>query len=328
MGEYNGVVGGVSSMVTDGFRPWWSGIDGTIDHDSRDETLTIDEAYDAVLNWNVVARDVYVNLGDDESPNLVKDESRIAVVREDTSRILGHHSESYGLVQNESLRDFGKACKTIGDVLCTSAGTLYEDSVPWMLLKLGDDKHFAGLDETLQRFLLVVTSHDGSYALSARPTNVRVECMNTFDWAMRGHGLVSVRHTRNVQDYIPEARRVIREAYDTYDRLDAEIEELMSIVHTRSDFTDKLVPSLLGPEPDEDGRKRTLYEKRRDGLVSAWSRPDQTNIAGTGWGAVMAVNSYENWDARVVGDRADAQARNALRGSYPLTRKARTLVLA
>ena len=30
MGEYNGVVGGVSNIVAVNFKPWWEGIEGTV----------------------------------------------------------------------------------------------------------------------------------------------------------------------------------------------------------------------------------------------------------------------------------------------------------
>ena len=327
MGEYNGVVGGVSAMVTDGFKAWWDGIDGTIGYDRADETLTVREAYEKVLNWNVVSKDVYVNLGDAALPLLVQDDQHIAVVREDTNRILGVHGEGYGLIQNETLADFCEALKTLGDVYVKSAGTLYDDKVAWMLAKLGEDKHFQGGDERVQNYLLVATSHDGSIALSARPTNVRVECMNTFEFAHRGTAEVKLRHTRHVQDYLGQARQTLTEAYNHYDQVDREIEELLDIMHSRKEYTDTLVPALIGELPQDEGRKATLYEKRKDSLIAAWDRPDQANIAGTAWGAVMAVNSYENWSQGFRGGtRADAQARRALRGDYPLTTKARRLL--
>lgn len=330
MGQYNGVVGGVSAMVTDGFNGWWENYEGTVKVDHADESLTVREAFERALDWEVIAKDVYVNLGDDETPVLTKDPTRLAVVRADVNKILGVHSEGYGIVQNETLADFGEALKTLGDVRAKSAGTLYDDKVAWMLAKLGEDKHFADRDETIAKYLLVATSHDGSIALSARPTNVRVECMNTFDWAVnKSKAIVTLRHTRNVQDYLGQAEQTLREAYNHYDAIDKEIEALMNEIEvSRKDFTDRLVPVLVGEKPDKEGRGQTLWQGRKDGLIAAWDRPDQANIAGTGWGAVMAVNSYENWTQGVRGTtRSEAQARRAVRGDFPLTSKAKNLLL-
>jgi len=327
MGEYNGVVGGVSSIVTDGFQPWWYDMKGTIDPIYASDTLTADEAFKHVLDWPVEKRVIYV----DSPDGLIEDDDHVAVVRADTNAVLGIHSDTYGVVQNTALRDFVKALKqaSAGDVYITSAGTLFDDKVAWMLAKLGEDRYF-GDGNTIQSYFLAATSHDGSISLSGRPTNVRVECMNTFDWAIKKtSSIVNLRHTRNVADYIPQAVKAIEKAYEHFGAMDDEIAELLDIEYTRQQFTG-LVEQLVGdaPNPDESKRSFGMWERKRDGLLGSWNRPDQQNINGTAWGAVMAVNSFELWGANVRGGRAQSQARKALTGSFPLTQQARALVVA
>jgi len=336
MGEYNGVVGGVSSIVTT-FRPGWEGLPNTIDFDQFDDdgSLTPRVAYERALNWKVELRDIYIPVVSDgpygvSQMDWKKVEGKKATVKTDDDTVLGVVSDNYGITQNMVLCEFAEALKTYGDVQVTSAGSLFDYKRVWMLAKLGADRHFAdGGDETIQQYLMIATGHDGTLALSARPTNVRVECMNTFAWAMRDRSMVTLRHTANVDDRLSAARKVITDAYNHQDKMDEEIIMLLNTAVSRREYVDRIVPALAGDKPDEEGRALSMWERRRDGLVAAYERPDQANIVGTAWGAVMAVNSYENWSAQVRGsDRATYQARKALRDDFPLTQQARTLVLA
>jgi phage/plasmid-like protein (TIGR03299 family) len=326
MGEYNGVIGGVSSIVTDGFMPWWHGIDGTVEAEFGDESLTVDDAYKRALDWTVTKRPVFVDTGWD----LVQDENRCAVVRQDTGQILGHHSDSYGTLQNSVLRDLGNALKSVGDVYAKSAGGLFGDKVTWLLCKLGEDRYFADSDERLQSYLALSTSHDGSLSLTARTTSVRIECMNTFDMHMQGtSAIVTLRHTSKVEDRIAQATKVIETAYDHQNALDDQIRELLDTEYSRTQYHNVLVPKIAGDKPETDGRALTLWEGRKDGLLASYERPDQANIAGTAWGAVMAVNSWELWGQQVRGStRLESQAKRALTGKFPLTEQARELVLS
>jgi phage/plasmid-like protein (TIGR03299 family) len=334
VGEYNGVVGGVSSIVTDGFKPWWQGMQNTVDANLQDETLTVREAYENALNFTFEAKPVYVEHTIDGASQFLPVEGKVAQVKSDDGTVVGITSDTFGQTQPEVLCEFLEALKAAsgGTVLCKSAGSLFGFRQTWMLAKLGEDRYFGDQSERIERYLLAATGHDGSLALSARPTNVRVECMNTFDWAIKGtRSLVTLRHTSGVADRIETAKKVITEAYEHYSALDVEIEQLLATPYSRTQYQDILVPALVGPKPSDEGseRSQTLWEKKRDGLVASYERPDQRNIAGTGWGAVMAVNSFENWGQTVRGQsRAESQARRAVKGDFSLTAQARELVTA
>jgi phage/plasmid-like protein (TIGR03299 family) len=325
MGEYNGVIGGVSGIVTDGFTPWWHAYDGTVEAIIADENLTTDDAYDKALNWQVEARALSYEASDGQ---VIEDLDHCAIVRADNDRLLGIHSDTYGITQNDELRKLGNAIKGAGyTVYAKSAGSLYGDKVTWMLVKLGEDKSFDG--EHLQSYLLLASSHDGSLPLSARPTNVRVECMNTFDWAIKGtKSLVNIRHTRNAADYVAAAEHTLSVAYNHFNAMDAEIQQLLDKPYTHDQYRDELVPVLVGEQPTDEGRSQTIWHNKRDALLLSPQRDDQANINGTAWGAVMAVNSYELWGATVKGGRLASQAKKAINGTFPMTEVARSVVLA
>ncbi len=338
MGEFNGVVGGVSNIVAVEFNPWWEGIEGTVQVQHVDgETLSPRQAYERVLNWQVLERPIFVDTAiDDEPQNLVVVPNKLALIRDDLRTVMGVHSDSYGKVQNEMLCEFMEALKIVGsDVEIISAGELFGGPVVWMLAKLGEDKHFLGRDERIARYFAVCSSHDGSLAFGCKPTDTRIECMNTFNAAVSGGDGwdIKLRHTSGVDDQLKVAKRTLDGLYAHSEELDREIEELLSTPFAASDYRDIIVADI-NPEPEPlkgetkvSPTRLTNWEKRRDALLGAYERPDQGNITGTAWGAVMGVNSYENWMQQVKrGTRAQNQAVKALRGHYPLTQRARTLV--
>lgn len=331
MGVYEGVVGGVSSIVANGFSPWWEGIEGTVDAVHYDGHLSPREAYKlGGLDFQVLERDLFFDRAiNDEAYELDYVPTHKALIHDGTRKVLGIHSRSYGVLQYEVLADFGEALKLVGDdVNVQSAGTLFDHKVGWMLFQLGEDRCFAGGDECIRRFLAISTSHDGTLALNARPTDVRIECMNTFAMHQADKAVVTLRHTSKVEDRIAQARRTISAAYNHAHDLDAEIEALLSQEYSETAYKDVLVPQL-NPKPSDDAtaRTKTLWENRNDGLVAAYYRDDAANIRNTGWGAVMGVNSYELWTQSVRGSsRPEAQAKRALTGKFPLTQDAHRLV--
>jgi len=332
MGEYNGRIGGVDSIVARGFAPWWEGMDGTVAVTHVEDEISPREAFKLALDWLVVERPLFVaGYDSDGDIELQAVPNKKAVVREDTGVVLGVHSESYGVVQNEVLCELLEQIKLVGDdVQIRSAGALFDGQVTWMLAKLGEDTHFAGQDETIAKYLLAASSHDGTVALSTRNTNVRVECMNTFDWAIKeSPATVQLRHTSKVSDYIEQAKAVVRMAYSHSVDIDAEIRQMLATPLSAEEFRKHVIPEIAGKQPreSESARTHTLWENRTDKLWAAYNRPDQANITGTAWGAIMGVNSYELWSQTVRGiSRNESQAKRAINGDFPLTQKVRAFL--
>ena len=103
-------------------------------------------------------------------------------------------------------------------------------------------------------------------------------------------------------------------------------------------FTDalfgQLTEHIIGKEPVKTGfakdgapivtRKWQGWDDQRDKLQARYhSDPDQKAVRNSCWGALMAVQAYEQKDLRVRGvDRGERHHRNLLFGKLPLTDKA------
>jgi hypothetical protein len=76
----------------------------------------------------------------------------------------------------------------------------------WALARL----HVTGGGDATGMNVLVTNSHDGSSAVQAAVTPVRVVCQNILTWGLsRARRTYSIRHTEKLQTRLIEARRVL-----------------------------------------------------------------------------------------------------------------------
>jgi len=132
------------------------------------------------LNWNVNSEPIQTVSGLDIP-------GKIALVRDDTQKILGIHGENYEPYQNHELLDLlYKIGQSTGLELHTG-GSFKEGEKIWFQLKsddlrLGNDK--------IEGYVSGFNSFDGRTALAFGNSSTTVSCMNTF-W--RGYREVGTR---------------------------------------------------------------------------------------------------------------------------------------
>ena len=147
----------------------------------------------AGLGWNVKSENIQT-----ESGILIPD--RIALVREDTNKVLGIHTESYVPYQNDELLDL---LYRIGDstgLVLHTGGSFRGGEKVWFQLKSGDLK--LGND-TIKGYLSGFNSFDGRSSLGIGNSTITVSCQNTF---YRGYREVEthIRHSASMKPRIEE----------------------------------------------------------------------------------------------------------------------------
>lgn len=205
--------------------------------------------------------------------------------------VLAVVGKKYKVVQNEALFAFGDGILD-GGATWESAGSIKGGKVVFGSLVV--PREFVldpqGANDKTKTYLLVHTSHDGSTAVQANITPVRVVCQNTLNMALKdSKQSFKIRHTSTVEGRIDEARRVLGLTFDHMDAFEAMAQELFATEITNDKFT-KLITDLY-PEP-EDGAKvaKTRWEDKIDMLQSLYlTGPTNANITGTAWGALNAL---------------------------------------
>ena len=183
---------------------------------------SIDEALDkAGLGWKVTHGDVLVvkapewtdDFGTKHPAELIPAKGFKANLREDTAEVLGIVSDEYEVVDNRDAFRFLDAL--IGsDLHFETAGSLWGGRRVWVLARLPEFIELGG--DQSATYVYVANSHDGSMAVTAAATPIRIVCANTLGAALRqsergahAERTFRFRHTGNLQAKFAEARQVI-----------------------------------------------------------------------------------------------------------------------
>ena len=216
---------GVASFAS--FRePAWHGL-GTVFTEEKNTSEMLVAAN--LNNWNV-------RLADVEIPNtLTSDKNYFFVVRDnptDKSQtdVLGVVGERYHVLQNEDLFSFGDNILD-GGGRWETAGSIRGGRVVFGSLALERETILDpnGVADKVKTYLLINTSHDGSIAIQASITPVRVVCANTLNLALGGVGRkrnkgvkqsFKIRHTQTAQGKVQIARETLGLANAYMDEFD------------------------------------------------------------------------------------------------------------
>jgi len=179
------------------------------------------------LDWRVQKVPTHYDVSDDHGMPYMKCETGYYVtIKQDTNTPLGNVSAKYEVLQNtdafepfEILLDKGYALET--------AGAVDEGRKVWILakkpstVKIGDDE--------LLQYALLMNSHDGSTPVYLQPTDVRVVCANTLNWALdkKSDMRFSIRHTTGVNDRLKQVSGILKDADANWSRA----HEIMKRMH-------------------------------------------------------------------------------------------------
>jgi len=130
------------------------------------------------------------------------------------TNVLGTVSGRYTILQNRDGFELAQQLVNSHGANIVSAGGLFDDRRTFVTLRLPDALAIG--DDPYTLFLTLLNSHDGSTALTAAVTPVRVVCANTARAALkRARYQWSARHTAGLVDRVDEARRTLNLAANT-----------------------------------------------------------------------------------------------------------------
>jgi phage/plasmid-like protein (TIGR03299 family) len=278
-------------------KPAWHGL--TNHTFEEDEHVSTKAMLDSSLlsNWNVRLEDIALpETYTWENPNLL-------VVRDNPfdpaeKNVLATVGSRYQVLQNESLFDFGDNLLD-GGGYWESAGSVRNGRTVFGSLRLPqadiliDGK---GIADKTEMYLLVTTSHDGSSAVQALVTPVRVVCSNTLNMALRGNKQsFKIRHTQTISGRMEQAREALGITFAYADAFQQEAQAMFESEITKAQF-DSLV-STLYPMPEKGSAPVafTKHANKIDLIQDIYASDKQDGIRGTAWGAYNALTERIDW---------------------------------
>lgn len=234
----------------------------------------------AGLNWKVESKPVFVN--DKEVPNYV------ANVRDSDNSVLGIVTNRYKIVQNEEAFAFTDALIS-GDVRYETAGSLKNGKRIWLLAKLPETKV---IDDVVVPYVCFTNTHDGTGAVQAIMSPIRVVCNNTLNLALtNAKRSWSMRHVGDINGKIEEAREVLGLADKYMKELNVFADKL---ANTSLPFekAKEIVNELFPIDKEDSDREKRNMQKCRDDIMVCYFAPDILKYQNTAYGLVNAVTDW------------------------------------
>ena len=279
-------------------EPAWHGL-GTV---FTEEKTTSEMLEAASLNgWNVRLEDL-------ETPShLTSDKAYQYVLRTnptDNSQtdILGVVGERYHVMQNEDLFSFGDNILD-GGGRWETAGSIKGGRVVFGALALERETVLdpSGVADKVKTYLLINTSHDGSIAIQASITPVRVVCANTLNLALgnikKKNGVkqsFKIRHTQTASGKVTIARQTLGMANKYMDEFDLMAKAMIEKEVNAKSFNDILLAAYPKPEKDAKGAVKK-WENKIDMVNDIYTGEFNGMIAGNAWGAFNALTERLDW---------------------------------
>jgi phage/plasmid-like protein (TIGR03299 family) len=172
----------------------------------------------AGLNWTVSKRPMFTAssskfINEPVSYDLLVPDM-YALVRDSDSKILGVCGPKYQPFQNTEVFDFFNRFTEAGHMHMEVAGSLKGGTWVWALAKLGDGTFNLMGDDENYSYLLLVSPHIWSEAMTIMFTSVRVVCWNTLTQALGKKLIEKFRfiHNRSFSDIKDVAEAAVEQA--------------------------------------------------------------------------------------------------------------------
>jgi phage/plasmid-like protein (TIGR03299 family) len=290
-------------------EPAWHGL-GTVFTEEKNTSEMLAAAN--LNNWNVRLEELEI------PSTLTSDKNYQYVVRTNPTDktqtdVLGIVGERYVPVQNEELFAFGDNILD-GGGRWETAGSIRGGRVVFGSLALERETVLdpSGVADVVKTYLLINTSHDGSIAIQASITPVRVVCANTLNLALgskRGKNAIKqsfkIRHTQSAEGRIAVAREALGLANKYMDSFDLMAKAMIEKEITAAQFNDIILAAYPKPDKDSKGSIKK-WETKVDLINDIYTGQFNGMIANTAWGAFNALTERLDWYRSARGGNTEA----------------------
>lgn len=213
-----------------------------------------------------------------------------ANLRSTDNRVLGVVTDRYKIVQNEEAFAFTDTLLGEG-VQYETSGSLQDGRRTWILARL-PQKYIISGDE-ITPYLVFMNSHDGSGAIKAAMTPIRVVCMNTLNLALStAKRSWSTNHVGDIRGKLEDARYTLLYADKYMTELGRAIDGLNKIkLSDRKvyEYIDALFPLIENASPLQ---KKNLLRLKEDVKIRYFEAPDLKGVGKNGYRFVNAVSDF------------------------------------
>jgi len=266
-------------------EPAWHGL-GTVFEEEVNTSKMLELA--SLDNWNVRLEEIPLPKGfsADKTNYFV---ARTNPFNKSQTDVLGVVGERYRTLQNEDLFAFGsiKGGRQVFGSIALERETVLDPN---------------GVGDKVKTYLLVNTSHDGSVAIQASITPVRVVCANTLNLAIGGgvgrnrniKQTFKIRHTQTAEGKVIAAREALGLANAYMDEFDVMAKAMIEKEITNDQFHKIMLEAYPMPDKDVKGAL-SKWQTKTELIENIYTGEFNHTIAGTAWGAFNAMTERLDW---------------------------------
>jgi phage/plasmid-like protein (TIGR03299 family) len=280
-------------------EPAWHGL-GTVFEEEVNTTKMLELA--SLDNWNVRLEEIPLPTG------FSSDKTNYFVARSNPfdkkqTDVLGVVGERYRTLQNEDLFAFGDNILD-GGGRWETAGSIKGGRQVFGSIALERETVLDpnGVGDKVNTYLLVNTSHDGSVAIQASITPVRVVCANTLNLAIGGgvgrnrniKQTFKIRHTQTAEGKVIAAREALGLANAYMDEFDIMAKAMIETEISKAKFDEIVAMAYPMPEKDSKG-SMSKWQTKLELIEDIYTGEFNHMISGTAWGAFNAMTERLDW---------------------------------
>lgn len=268
----------VETMFYTRQKPWHGLGTQVMDAPSSKDALAL-----AGLDWRVTQKEILTSDG-------IPVPGFKANLRDTDNRVLGVVTDRYRVVQNEDAFAFTDSLLGEG-VTYETAGSLQNGREAWILARLPQRYIISG--DEITPYLVFMNSHDGTGAIKAAMTPVRVVCMNTLNLALEtAKRSWSTNHVGDIKGKLEDARDTLLYA----DRYMSELGKAIDSLN-RQKLSDRQVCDYINalfPLVDNatDTQKKNLLRMKEDVRARFYDAPDLKHVGKNAYRFVNAVSDF------------------------------------
>jgi phage/plasmid-like protein (TIGR03299 family) len=263
----------------------WHGLGPVLD--ANCDMKTAKEA--SGLGWLVGLRPVKLGLSDGSTVDV---EEHFIVTRLSDEKALGIVGSDYTPIQNDEIFDLAEAILGEGHGHYHTAGSLRGGKIVWILCEMPGVINVRTVhgDDITKKYVLISSSHDGTRAMQAMFTAIRVVCMNTLSAARReATNIVTIHHTKSAQDRLKEAVRIMGAANKWFQAFEKEAMFLSEVEFTENKMS--MLAEHMFPFNGDPTKIPTRTANSRELLVKLFSK-GKGNHGETAWDALQACTEF------------------------------------
>lgn len=268
----------VETMFYTRKKPWHGLGTMVMEAPSSGEALAL-----AGLDWEVVQKPLVTGDG-------IPVPGFKANVRDTDDHVLGVVTDRYKVVQNKDA--FAFTDELLGEgITYETAGALQGGRRTWVLAKLPQRYIISG--DEITPYLVFMNSHDGTGAIKAAMTPIRVVCQNTLNLALStAKRSWSTNHVGDIRGKLEDARDTLLYAGQYMAELGKAIDSMnRQKLSDRKvyEYIDALFPLL---DKATDMQKKNILRMKEDLKARYYDAPDLQHIGKNAYRFVNAVSDF------------------------------------